>query len=69
MSWPSNIEQRYVLEYDGMISSNIVQMMRVLVRIDILQSSHNSQQNTELIIIAGGGHLTEKLSSSDKHGP
>jgi hypothetical protein len=69
MSWPSNIEQRYVNEYDGRISSYFVQKMRVLVRIDILQSSHNSQYNTELVIIAGGGHLTEKLSSSDKHGP
>jgi hypothetical protein len=69
MSWPSNIEQRYAHEYDEKISSYFVYMMRVLVRIDILYPSHNSQQNTELVIIAGGGHLTEKLSSRDKHGP
>jgi hypothetical protein len=56
-------------EFDERISSYLVYMMRILVRIDILYPSHNSQQNTELIIIAGGGHLTEKLSSWDKLGP
>jgi hypothetical protein len=44
MSWPLHIDQRYVHEYDGRISSYFAQMMWVLVSIDILHPSHNSQQ-------------------------
>jgi hypothetical protein len=69
MSWPSNIEQRYVHVYISIISIYFVQMMRVLVRKDILHHSHYSQQNTELVIIASGGHLAENLSSSECTAP
>jgi hypothetical protein len=69
MSLPSNIEQRYVHKFEGRKSSYFERMLRIVIwKIHMAPPSHNSQHNTEIVIIASWGHLVEKLSCSDKHG-